>query len=538
MNSEQGFQLADLGRIVRKRAMLVGSVTGGALLLAILVSSWWPNEYESSAIMLIEPQTINTDLVESNLQQTNLNDRLHLIQMQILSRSRLSDIIDKLNVYPEESKEMTREEIIELMREKIAVKPLLSELEAQAGIRSNNVQINTFELAFRHQNPVMAAEVANRIGRSFVEEHLKDRTRQSSDTSQFIEAELAELGNQIGEVERQIAEVKTANTGRLPEDLPANQRLHERLIQQMRDVKRDLAMAQSDEAFYRSQVDSGFSSDVFRYNSGVMTPERRLEGLRLLLNEYNSRGFTEKHPDMIQTRAEIAELEAQANKPSEPGSNEPLSIAQQTAKAEQQRAALRLRSAQDEFERLKEQLTDIEGRLAATPRVQGLLHSLERQWEHLSSSYQEFSGKQLEASVAADMERRQKGEKFRVLEEAVPAEEVASPNRPAIVALALVFGLGLAVGLAFLLEATDRSFHSVSSLQAKLGIPVLAAVPKIQLASDLALERRRKLRHTLAAVTLTGAVLALSLVGNWYVNSGSPGAGAVPAAQERAAGGR
>ena len=523
MDSEQGFQLGDLARILKRRAGLVAAIAGSVVLLAMLVSAWMPNAFESKAILLIEPQTISSELVESNLEATDLNSRLHLIQMQILSRPRLSKIIDELEVYEDESEDYTREEIIEMMRADVGVVPLLSELEARAGIKNQKVQINTFQLSFRHRDRGLASEVANRLARSFVDEHIRERTRASGDTSEFIDAELNRLGERTAQVEARIAEVKSANIGSLPEDQVANQRLHERLLMQIRDAQREMTLARSDEAFYGQQVATG-ATDFYKYRANEETPERRLEKLRLSLNAYDGLRYTDKHPDMINAKAEIAELEARIEEDAAKVDTEEaeLTVAQQNAKGSQQRASIQMSSTQTELNRLKDQLEAVETRLAQTPRVAEKLSSLEREQEHLFSSFQEYSGKRLEAGVAADMERRQKGEKFRVLEEAVPADDVASPNRPVIAAMSVVLGVVLGLGIALMAEAGDRSFHQPRALQDRLGIPVLASVPLVVLPSDLASARRKRFVNLVAGSALAAVVVVASVAGNWYVN-GAPG---------------
>jgi hypothetical protein len=160
--------------------------------------------------------------------------------------------------------------------------------------------------------------------------------------------------------------------------------------------------------------------------------------------------------------------------------------------------------------------------MAETPKVAEQLGSLEREYQHLFDSYQQYSGKRLEAGVAADMERRQKGERFRVLEAAIPMLEAASPNRPVILVIGLVLGLLAGGGLGLLAEVTDLSFHDSRSLQSRLGIPVLAAVPPVVLESDRAHARARRLRGAVGAALLTSVVLVASLAGNWIVN-GPPG---------------
>src|SRR5262245_38788815 len=112
MDSEQGIQLDDLKRILQRRSRLVLAVTGASVLVSVFVAAVLPNQYASQATLLIEPQTISEKLVEPNLTQTDLNNRLHLISMQILSRGRLSKVIDEFDVYPELENKKTREEVI------------------------------------------------------------------------------------------------------------------------------------------------------------------------------------------------------------------------------------------------------------------------------------------------------------------------------------------------------------------------------------------------------------------------------------------
>jgi succinoglycan biosynthesis transport protein ExoP len=517
MDTEQGIQLDDLKRILERRSQLVLAVAAAGLLLAIFVAAILPNQFESRATLLIEPQTISQKLVESNLTETELNSRLHLISMQILSRGRLSRVIDEFDVYPELERKLTREEIIEKMRSEISVTPVLSELEARVGVRSADVEINTFQLGYRHRNRDIAAAVANRLANDFVEEHIKERAEMSGDTSEFIEAELQRLSARIAELEEKISTVKSLNIGRLPEDLPTNQNRYERLMQSIRDTQRELAIAQSDEAFYRQQMLMGGTDLRFQNND---TPEKRIEQMRLALNEAQARGLTEKHPDVIRFRQEIAQLElAVKNSRAE---DKPLSLAQENARAEQQRAGLRSDSARSELERLQEQLKEVEERMAETPKVAEQLSAYEREYQHLFDSYQQYSSKRLEAGVAADMERRQKGEKFRVLEAAIPMPQPASPNRPVILMIGLVLGVLAGGGLGLLAEITDLSFHDARSLQSRLGIPVLAAVPPVLLESDRLFARARRVRQAIGAAAVVSLVLAASLAGNWVVN-GPPG---------------
>jgi hypothetical protein len=120
------------------------------------------------------------------------------------------------------------------------------------------------------------------------------------------------------------------------------------------------------------------------------------------------------------------------------------------------------------------------------------------------------------------MERRQKGEQFRILEAAFPAQRPSSPNRPLVLALGLILGLAVGAGVALLAETIDRSFHGVRQIQATLAVPVLAAVPKLLLASDKARLQRRRLAAAILTAGIAGVVLLGAGAGYMAVN-GAPG---------------
>ena len=519
MDDEQGLQLSDLLAVIRRRRGLIATTAGSILLAAIFLASVLPNEYETYATLLVEPQTISENLVTATQGATDLNYRLNLMAAEILSRSRLSRIIDALALYQEESQEMTREEVIGMMRNHIQVLPVIPEFESTDPRRPP--ELNTFQVFFRHRSARTAADVANRIGNDFVEEHIQKRTRTSSDTSEFIEAELTRLATQIQGVEERIAGVKAANTGSLPEDLRSNQTVQERTYDELREAQRTLAQAESDVTFYRQQE---ITATSFLDPRDQASPEQRLQALELRIGEYKARGFTDKHPDVIASRQEVEEIRAALERERE-GDDEdtgPPSVAQQSAAGERHRAELRVASSKAELQRLQALVDEFAQRIALTPRVAEQLDALQREYSHLYESYREFSRKRLEAAVAADMERQVKGERFRVLESAVPPLQPTSPNRPLILVVGLLLGLALGGGIGVLLEAGDDSFHSARRLQAALRIPVLAAIPSILLERDRALRRRRRVRTLALASVVTLMVLAGSGVGYVVVN-GMPG---------------
>ena len=516
MNVDPGLQLDLIGALQRRLAMIV-TVVGSTLLIAYWIAMALPNYYSSSATIFVEPQAINQKLVESGVGAYDIGYRLSLMTAQILSRPRLSRVIDEFELYQDESETMLREEIINLMRSRITVAP------AETGIvqskKRDEPELNTFMVAFTHKSPKIAADVAQKLANDFLKEHIESRVGMTRKGLEFIETEVHRMDAELRVVRDQITQVKDDNPGRLPEDQASNQRLLDRTLTELREGHRVLDAARSNKTFWDTQLLSAAAMADPRDDA---SPVRRLQILELRLAEHRSRGFTARHPDVIGTKQEIVEVRAQIESRVDDGDEGAPSMAQQNASAHRERASLEVEMATKEVDRVRENADLYERRLLESPKVAELLGGLDQQAMQLSENVRQFAQRQLQASVQVNVERRQLGEQFRILEAAFPAPTPSSPNRLLIIVMGLIAGLALGVGGAVLAEASDSSFRMVRDVQSTLSIPVLAAIPEIILESDRALRRRIALRNMLAAGLVVVVCLAGGAVTYMYVN-GVPG---------------
>ncbi|MFP6630392.1 MAG: hypothetical protein VCC67_15290, partial [Myxococcota bacterium] len=157
---------------------------------------------------------------------------------------------------------------------------------------------------------------------------------------------------------------------------------------------------------------------------------------------------TDRHPDMIQIEQELGEvrLQLESREDADPDNTQAPTLAQQNAESQRERAALEVEMAVKEVERLRVSVADVEERLALTPEVAEALSQLENRLSMLAGNVELFSRRQLQAKVQVDMERRQLGEQFNILESAFPAPDPTSPNRLLIVVMGLIVGLAIGVG--------------------------------------------------------------------------------------------
>ncbi len=522
MNIEQGNQIIDFFGLARRRGKLIAMIAGGVILVTFWVVMALPNLYTSSAMILVEPQSVDEELVNSGVRQSDLNERLGLMTAEILSRARLSKIITDMDLYKEESKDMQRSELVDLMRSYVNVVPVLSELEE--GQRKRDLKFNTFRIVFRHEDKRVAAAVAQKIANDFIDANIAARTGITAKSLDFMRDEISSLSGKLAEMEKAISAVKAENAGSLPEEFESNQRMLQFAMGDLRDAQRILSAAESDASYWKNQA---LTASTMSSPGDTASPGHRLRTLEIERGSLLARGFTNRHPDVVRVEAEINLLQSQLAS-SEGDEDAPRSLGEQNARSEQGRAELRAAAAREDIDRLRETISDLEARLAATATVAEQLDGLGRQYDHLYRSYQDFSNRLQQASVQADMERRQLGERFRILEPAEPAPEPSSPNRILLLTLGAILGLAIGAGVGLAAEVSDSSVHTSSELQAALGIPVLVSVPRIMLESDRVARSRRILRETLAAVAVVLFVLFGGIATYLIVN----GSGSIEAEAE------
>jgi polysaccharide chain length determinant protein (PEP-CTERM system associated) len=516
MNVQQAPQLPDFAGILRRRSKPAAMAAGVVFLVMYWIAMALPNQFSSYATILVEPQAIADELVRAGVRQSDLKERLGIMTAEILSRSRLSRLIDELDLYPEESKRLQRQEVIDIMRSQLNVVPVLSELELKQRNAFREVQFNTFKISFSAKLAQTAALVTQSLANDFIEANISSRVEVSQQSLDFMDGSIAALMQRIREVEQEIRKIKSENSGRLPDDLSTNQRIFQTTIGQLREMHRNLNLAESDEAFWKNQV---LTAATMTNYSDQMSPGYRKKTVEAELGMMQARGFTDRHPDVLRAKQELDLLEEMLKSSVDPDEEEVAhTFAEQNARSELRRSTLKAEAVKRDLERLEAQRVEVEERIGATPSVALRLESLEREYQHLGTSFQDFSSRREQANVQADMERKQLGEQFRILESAFPAPRPTSPNRPLILILGILIGGGVGGAIGLLLETADSSVHGSRDLQVATDIPVLASIPAIMLAPDLAARSRRLIRE----IVIASVIGLMGLIGGglayFYVN--------------------
>jgi hypothetical protein len=123
-------------------------------------------------------------------------------------------------------------------------------------------------------------------------------------------------------------------------------------------------------------------------------------------------------------------------------------------------------------------------RVENTPKREQELLLLQRDYDEINKTYTSLQNRKMEARMAINMEKQQKGEQFRIIDPARLPEKPISPNMKVLFILLVAAGFGIGGGLIFLLEYLDTSFRSTEDIESLLGVPVLATIPIIYQKKD------------------------------------------------------
>jgi len=151
-----------------------------------------------------------------------------------------------------------------------------------------------------------------------------------------------------------------------------------------------------------------------------------------------------------------------------------------------------------------------------TPKRETELISLNRDYRNIQETYNSLLSRKLEAEIAVNLERKQKGEQFRILDSAKVPIRPFKPNMQRILLMTVALGFALGCGLAYLREIMDTSFRRPEDIEEVLQIPIIASLPFTYNAKELRRLKRKKIL-TVASVGLTflllGGVMVLSIKG-------------------------
>ena len=486
----------------RRRIILVTFVVISAL-TAFLAASL-PAIYRSSILILISPQRLPSSYVASTV-TTTVEQRIRAASAEVLSRTTLEKVVRQFNLYPSTTDSANIDARIEKLRKNIQIE-----------VQKND----SFRLSFDDESPERAMLVTAHLGTIFIDENLQAREQQATGTSTFISAESERLRAELESHEATINDFKAKYRNELPEQLDANLRTLEQLRAEMQNNQLRLTTLQERKANLETQlVDSRstlpalaqWSKNGFAMQGLPLS--QQLETRKLQLEELLTR-YSDKHPDIVRLKSEIAALDAEvrlreaaAKTSKAPEVTVSNSLQQMTTKQIAD-VGVEINATRAANDVLRGQIAAYQARIDNTPVRAIELTKISRTYEITQKKYQDLLAKSFDSQLSQNMEKQQKGERFRLVDPAYLPDSPVRPNRLAIVLIGLVAGLAAGGGLALLLENLDTSFKRGEELEGFINAPLLATLPQIMTRGSVLARRRSQQSLALGSV----AILTVGLV--------------------------
>ena len=522
-DTAKGPGLSGLLEIVRRRRVLAVLPFLFVLTAAVSLAVFLPSLWTSRALVLVNRQSIPERLVAPTV-QADIEARLLTLSQEILTGERLTKIAQQYGLY---RRARSADDLADRMRKDIRIEMVDDKNASRRESRSF-----LFTVSYTATNPVVAADVANTLASAYTEVNSRMREEQAAGATQFLEGQLRDLRDKLSTQERSITAYKEKYLGELPEQKDVNLRTLERLQQQLQ-----LASENSRRASERRQMLTDalrqLDTSVVMNNSGgggglTVTPAdtaaARLNLLRQELAMTQSR-YSDKYPDVVQLKEQVRALEAkvEAEKQAQAAAQ---SAAPKAPPAQAKRnghelrvppenayvaslmtqldqATVEAKTTTEDIQNINAQIAVYTRRLENTPKREQELAILTRDYDTTRELFKSLLAKRGEADMAAELEQRQKGESFRVIEPARLPEQPAGPNRFRLLLVGLALAIGAAGAAVVLAEQVDTSFRRVDEVRSTLPLPVLSAIPRISTEQD----RSRSLRHRRWATAAVGAGL-------------------------------
>jgi succinoglycan biosynthesis transport protein ExoP len=552
--------LADYVLVARRRRVpaLVAGVT--VLVIFLAAAILWPPTYRSIGTILIEQQEVPVDLVRSTV-SSYADQRIQMISQRVMTSDNLIRIIDRYQLYPDRRRKEPREALLQRMRDDISFSMISADVVDPRLGRPTKATI-AFSVSYDNRSPQLAAKVANEIATLYLNENLQSRRQSADDTATFLTAEADRLSKQIDELDNKLATFKEQNVNNLPELSQLNMQLMNRVEEELRETETRVRSLDQQIVYLDAQLAQLTPAAQIYSETGerILSPADRLKTLK---SEYAraSAIYAPTHPDILRMKREIDGLEREVGRvdtandlarqlsdaqsqlvsarekyapdhpevkqlermvaslesvmrtaplTSEAVRADPDNPAYIQVSAQREASVNERRALERKIATLRAKIGDFEQRLAESPEIAREYSAMSRDMDNAQLKYREVRQKQMEATLAKNLETERKGERFTLIEPPMAPEEPISPNRTGIVLAGVVLSLAAALGLMLLLEVVDTTIRSRRDIEALVAVPPLAVLPWIEAPAERA--GKTKVRRLSLAGAASSVVVAVVMV--------------------------
>jgi polysaccharide chain length determinant protein (PEP-CTERM system associated) len=497
----RAYTVEDLMAMAWSRKWIVLVVTAVVTTVAVIVAGQLPDRFRAETLILAAGQSMSENYVRTTVaSDTKTKDRLPSISQQILSRSRLEQIIESLGLYADLRQTKPMEVAVEQMRTNIEIKTIEGS--------------EAFRVSFEAASPAVAMGVTDRLAGLFIEENSRDRTVLAAQTSAFLESQLENARKRLVEQEKRLEAYRLKYGPELPTQLQSNLQVIQTTQARIQALNEGINRDRDRRLLAARQLADLRSEQGLADPGGVVgvtaTPTlAQLDAAQAELRALELR-LTPKHPDLLRARQQVADLEARARAEAETSSEEARTRPPSAVEIARRNKAKELEAEIESLDRQvaakveeeSEQRAAIDTyqeRVESVPTRESELIAITRDYDTLQSIYRSLLAKKEDSKIAENLEQRQVIEQFKILDPPHMPERPFSPNRRLIDLGGALSGLLLGIAIAALIEYFDKRVRVEADLRAVIDVPMLAMIPAIMTVRE---RRRSRWRAAAASVAL------------------------------------
>lgn len=473
---------------VWNRRWLALAIAWGVCLIGWLVVSLIPAQYESSARIMVRQQTVLSEKV--GITAGERRKAIEQLQQTLGSSANLERVVKGTDIGRTVVSEAELASAISALRPNITVKP-------------DPLNESVFSIIALHSSPRIARDVVQKLIDIAEEDNIAGDRAETSKTLKFLDAQLEARQKELQEAEAKRVTFETQNLGMLPGAGSASMRI-ETARAEMSQIDSQLIQARSAVAALSSQL-----AGTPRTLAGAGTGGNPVASAQAELASMKARGYTDDHPDVIAIRNQIAILRSQgAGSAGAGGMPNPAYASLQSMLAERQASVTALTARKSA---LQGEISDFAAKQISQPGLAAEYSRISRDYEVLKTQYDKLLADREAIRLRGQVENETGTVQFEVVDKPGVPSAPSKPNRPLLLVMVLLAGLGAGAGTAFALGHLQTSFPTAAKLEKASGLPVIGAISQM-LTSAQREERKRKMKMFLGASSGLVGVFALLLV--------------------------
>ena len=464
-----------------------------------------PDVYRSQAVVFVETRSVLQPLLKGLAIQSNPDQEIQMMAKTLLSRSNVETIARESDLDLTTTTDQDFDNLV-------------NGLTQQIQLRSTG-RDNIFTISYENKNPAMAQTVVQETLNLFVEGALGNNRRDTDTANRFLDEQIAEYESRLSEAEQRLAGFKRQYNNILPlqgtfystlqtlsNELEATRLQIKQTTQQVESLQNQLSKAKSagDSFGVTNQTDSVLRT---RYDERIKALEERLDDLQLR--------FTDQHPDVIESKALLANLEEARQKEIDEflnagdgeGDDVPMSDLNQEIKLEISRHQSSIAALNVKEQDLQRRIASLESKIDLVPQIEAESAALNRDYDITKGKYEELLARRESADLSRRADVSAEELQFRIIEPPLKPNEPSGPYRIIYYTLVLLVSFGLGVALAFLLSQLSPLLIRASQLQQITDYPVWGTV------THLNIDKIRKTNRMRMAIFLLSSVVLVLIYG-------------------------